>query len=858
MPLFFLYCRLWLGRAAWVLGALLVAHSGARATLVIPTETQSVVVKVGVYANAPKIFLDSQGKISGILGDVLNAVAENENWTIAPVSCEWQACLQALREGSIDLMPDVAYTEQRATEFDFHATPALLSWSQIYRRKGVPLHSMLDLKDKRIAVVKGSVQVQFLQNLLQSFGVSATLVDVDSFEQGFERVSDAELDAVATNRFFGDMQAGRYGLEPSAIIFQPAQLFYAAAKGQNAKLLTVIEGHLADWKLQTNSPYAVAMERWLHQAPKSLLTGHWRWALPTLLGLLLLALLINAWLRRQVARQTAALKSSQERLAIILDSVDAYIYIKDPQLRYQYANGKVCELFGLTLAEVLGKTDEVFFDADTVTKLRVNDLRVIERGERVEEDEVNRSADGTVQRSFVSVKLPLRDALGHIYALCGISTDITKRKQSEETIHQLAFFDDLTGLPNRRLLHDRVQQHLHAMTRSPQGAALMFIDVDNFKDINDTLGHGVGDVLLCQMAQRMGECIRAQDTLARQGGDEFVVMLVDLSSKPQEAARQAEQVAQKIRLRVSEAFVLDSKPYQSGVSIGVVLVDPRQDSCEDLFKKADLAMYKAKADGRNAVRFFDPAMQAQVMARTTLEADLHGALSAHEFLLHYQPQVNADGSLLGYEALVRWQHPVHGMVAPGNFIAAAEACAVILPLGAWIMQTACEQLVRWAGQTPQGQYSIAVNVSAKQFRQVDFVAQVKGILQHTGANPQRLELELTESQLVDDVAGVIEKMQALRELGVRLSLDDFGTGYSSLAMLKRLPLHQLKIDQGFVRDMLTDPQDASIIRAIVSMGESMHLDVIAEGVEQLEQRDVLLQLGCRHFQGYLFGRPAPL
>jgi predicted signal transduction protein with EAL and GGDEF domain len=368
----------------------------------------------------------------------------------------------------------------------------------------------------------------------------------------------------------------------------------------------------------------------------------------------------------------------------------------------------------------------------------------------------------------------------------------------------------------------------------------------------------MGDALLCQMAQRMSECIRARDTLARQGGDEFVVLLVDLAKQPEEAASEAQRVAQKILNRLGEPYTLGTRQHQGSVSIGVALVDARAPSREELFKQADLAMYQAKAAGRNTLRFFNPAMQAQVMARTSLEADLRWALQHEEFVLFYQPQVDAQGQTLGFEALVRWQHPMRGMVPPGDFIAAAESCGAILSLGRWIVHTACQQLVDWAGQAPQNQWTIAVNVSARQFRQADFVTQLQTALAQTGANPKRLELELTESQLLDDVPGVVGKMDALRALGVRLSLDDFGTGYSSLALLKRLPLNQLKIDQAFVRDMLVDPQDAAIIRAIVTMGESLSLDVIAEGVELNEQRDALLALGCKHFQGYLFGRPAPV
>ena len=815
-------------------------------------------VRVGVYDNAPKISLSPSGQPSGILGDVLMAVAARERWDVVVVPCEWQACLDALEQGDIDLMPDVAYTEPRSQRFDFHQVPALLSWSQVYKRKGVDIRTIADLHNKRIAVLAGATQVQFLGNLLDSFAVSAALVHVDSFEQGFEQVRQNNADAVASNRFFGDLHAPQFNLEATAIVFQPVQLYYATAKDKNGELLVAIDRHLSVWQAQPDSPYAEALQRWMQTAPVFRLPTYLWWVLSGLFSALLLALGLNTWLHRQVAQKTAHISADEARLNTILNSVDAFIYIKDMQLRYQYVNSRVVQLFGRSAEQVVGQTDSAFFDEVTVVKLRAHDLRVIEQGERVEEEEVHRSHDDQVTRSLLSVKLPLRDSRGRIYALCGISTDNTRRKQAEEAIHQLAFYDPLTGLPNRRLLLDRVQQLLGSLSRSPQSAALMFLDVDNFKDINDTLGHDVGDALLRQITERMRECVRAQDTLARQGGDEFVVMLAQLSTQPGEAARQAQQVAQKLLERLSQSYQLGSQTCQTSVSIGVALINSPNDTREELFKQADLAMYQAKAAGRNTLRFFNPEMQAQVVARTTLEADLRWGLAHDEFVLYYQPQVDDQGHTLGFEVLLRWQHPMRGLILPAEFVPVAESCGLIVALGAWVLRAASLQLRAFSQRPEHTAWTIAVNVSAAQFSQPDFVAQVKAILVQTGATADRLELELTESQLVDDVPDVMDKMAALRTLGVRLSLDDFGTGYSSLAILKRLPLNQLKIDQAFVRDMIDDPLNASIIRAIVTLGESLGLEVIAEGVESVVQRDALLTLGCRQFQGYLFGRPAPL
>ena len=650
----------------------------------------------------------------------------------------------------------------------------------------------------------------------------------------------------------------RFKLLPTPVLFQPSQLFFATGKDKNADLIAAIESHLRNWQSQPDSRYFQVLTRWMEAPPQFLVPMLVWWALGGLGAVLVLALGAGWLLRREVAEKTHKLRASEDRLNTILDSVDAYIYIKDTELRYQYVNRKVAELFGSTQDAVVGRTDADFFDAATVARLRVNDLRVVQHGERVEEEEANLSADGGEEHTYLSVKLPLRRPDGTVHALCGISTDITRQKQSERAIHQLAFYDPLTQLPNRRLLMERLQHALTAQKRSNTCGALLFIDLDNFKDLNDTLGHTTGDLLLAQVAERLTHCVRAQDTLARQGGDEFVVVLEGLSADTDEALQHAQHVAQKILQHLAEPYLLEAHHFKTTVSIGVAMFRGAPNGQDELLRQADLAMYQAKADGRNTVRFFNPQMQAQVSARTALETDLYQAQQAQQFALYYQPQVDEHAQRLGVEALVRWQHPTRGLVSPAEFIPVAESSGLILPLGRWILETACRQLVAWAAHPDTRSLSIAVNLSARQFHQTDFVAQVQGILQATGANPQRLELELTESQLIDDLAGVIQKMDALKALGVRFALDDFGTGYSSLNVLKRLPLDQLKIDQSFVHDLLLDQSSASIVRAIVTLGDSLQLQVIAEGVETTEQRNALVALGCTHFQGYLFGRPAPI
>lgn len=436
--------------------------------------------------------------------------------------------------------------------------------------------------------------------------------------------------------------------------------------------------------------------------------------------------------------------------------------------------------------------------------------------------------------------------------------DISRRKQSEQDIHQLAFFDALTRLPNRRLLLDRLQQAMAVSARNGRYGALLFMDMDNFKTINDTQGHATGDLLLIEVARRLQSCVREGDSVARLGGDEFVVVLEELSEQPDEAAAQTELVAEKISSELGRPYLINDYECLTTPSIGVSLFHGHQESVDELLKHADVAMYQAKAAGRNAVRFFDPAMQAILNKRDELLAALRYALQKQQLQLYYQIQVDSAKRPLGAEVLLRWNHPERGLVSPVEFIPLAEESGLIVPIGLWVLQTACAQLKVWQQDIHTRDLVLAVNVSAKQFRAADFVTQVQRVLLESGAKPARLKLELTESTVLENVEDTIAKMRELKLLGISFSMDDFGTGYSSLSYLKRLPLDQIKIDQSFVRDITTDPNDAAIVQTIIAMTEAMGLNVIAEGVETEAQQEFLELRGCHAFQGYLFSKPVAL
>lgn len=523
-------------------------------------------------------------------------------------------------------------------------------------------------------------------------------------------------------------------------------------------------------------------------------------------------------------------------------------------------NNAFTEITGYTADEVIGKNsaqlrsskhDEAFYQViwDTVSKIGMWKGEIYSKRKNSEEFP-----------AYISITA-VKDTNGVVAHYVTNLTDNTVTKKAAEEIEQLAFYDPLTSLPNRRLLLDRLAHALAAQSRTGEMGALLFLDLDNFKAINDTRGHYFGDLLLQQVADRLTASLRESDTIgrvARLGGDEFVVVLENLSNATITAASKAETVAKKILSVLNDSFQLGAHQHYCTTSIGVVLFSNQTKSVDEMLKQADIAMYQAKKAGRNTMRFFDPAMQVAINTRVDLEAELYKALELNQFQLHYQIQVDSLTRPLGAEVLIRWLHPERGLVAPLDFIPLAEETGLILPIGQWVLETACAQLNKWQNNPQTRELTLSVNVSAKQFHHADFVAQVKSAIRQQTINPMKLKLELTESMLLENIEDTIDKMNALKEIGVLFSLDDFGTGYSSLQYLKRLPLYQLKIDRSFVKDIVSDDGDKAIVRTIISMAQSMNMEVIAEGVETEEQRQVLMKKDCTYYQGYLFGKPVAI
>jgi len=529
-------------------------------------------------------------------------------------------------------------------------------------------------------------------------------------------------------------------------------------------------------------------------------------------------------------------------------------------------NHSFTDITGYSNSEVIGKTPSMLQSGRQGPEFYRSMWKILGRDKFWSGEVWNRRKSGEIYPEWLTITAVLGSD-GKIANYVGIFSDITERKALDAEIQHLAFYDPLTQLPNRRLLLNRLEQAMASTSRNHFHGALMFLDLDHFKILNDVHGHDVGDQLLIAVSERISSCIREQDSASRFGGDEFVVMLADLSEDAEHAAVQAETVAKKIRSVLSTPYRLHRGAlrgdgsvieYSCTSSIGVTMFHGQNNEIATLLKWADMAMYQAKGAGRNAIRFFDPAMQAAIEAHASFEADLRAALEKQQFKLYYQIQVDVSQRPQGAEVLLRWDHPLRGLIAPDEFIPLAEETGLIVAIGQWVLDAACAQLKLWQSDPEMRQMQLAVNISGKQFQQHDFVEQVMATVTKNDINPMSLKLELTESMLLNNIEDTILKMQALKDYGVRFSLDDFGTGFSSLSNLKRLPLDQIKIDQAFIRNIAHDRGDVAMVHAIMDLGINFGLEIIAEGIETDEQFKILQRYGCSNFQGFLFSKPVPV
>jgi diguanylate cyclase (GGDEF)-like protein/PAS domain S-box-containing protein len=820
--------------------------------------SHALTLQVGIYNQKPDIYIAANGQPAGILGELLNEIARREDWTLHVQPCAWARCVQLLKSGQIDLLPDMFYTPERAKAFSFHHIPVLHSWSQIYARPGNSLRSIEDLKDVGLAALAGSTQIDYLRTTLEGLHIPVRLDSVQALDEGFKRVQSHQDDAVAADYFYGELAAQEHGLMATPIIFQPLQVFYATPKGRNAQVLATIDHYLAAWQATPDSFYYKTLNHWRTPIQPSALESHGPWIIGTLASLLVLALVLTLIFRVQLARQRRRLLFSERRFEAILGSIDACVCTKDSQQRYLYANPKLEAFSGVEEGALIGHRDEDFLhDRSTMEAINASDQAVLNtRKRQVTQPEIV-PPGATESHTFLSIKAPLLNADGTVDAICTVATDITDRVRAEASAHRLAYYDILTNLPNRRQALLRLEELLKKARERQATGALLVLNLDGFKKINDLHGHQSGDQLLCGIADRLRQATRDRDLVARTSADEFVVLLDGLGHPLGEAARNAMHVAEKLRLAVAnKAFVVLGKPAYVTASIGMTLIHSQSQSIDVVMREADMATYRAKSRGGNQVTFYEQDLQTEVEQRLWLEHDLLQALNTPQISLHIQPQFGPDGRVTGAELLARWQHPTRGQVSPALFIPIAEETGLINLLGEWSMKVACQTLLmlQQLGET----YPISLNVSPKRLMEPHFVDYVRDTLEKLKAPGNRLIFEVTEGVLIQDILTVAERMQALSLMGIRFSIDDFGTGYSNLAYLKRLPLYELKIDKSLVQDLPGDEESVAIVQLILAMADRLNLRVVAEGVETQEQSAFLFDHNCHALQGFLLARPMPI
>lgn len=837
----------------WALFFFACQFPGAWAAKLGPSAARQIVVALDDNY-PPYVFRDANGKLTGYLVDYWKLWEKKTGIRVDLQASDWDRAQARMRSGQADVIDTVFQTPEREKTLDFTAAYATVPVAIYVNNRIGGISDLQHLSGFLVGVKAGDACID---NLKQA-GISTL-----QLYPSYQALVSAAIDG-SVRIFCLDEPPANYLLyknhaeEAFNKAFQVAsgELHRAVHKGDTTTLALLNSGFAAI----SDSEDQALRNKWMGTSLFS--STNIRYikyvsAASLLAGAALL--LWGASLRRNVAQRTAELNSERLRLQNLLTTIPDLVWMKDVNGVYRYCNPVFERFFGAKEEAIVGKTDYDFVDKELADSFRLHDQKAIDTSQPSINEEWITFADDGHRALMETTKTPIRDSGGEVTGVLGISRDISVRHAAEEKIRQLAFYDPLTGLPNRRLLLDRMRHAVAACVRHRSQTALLFIDLDEFKNLNDTVGHATGDLLLKQVANRLQSCLRDGDTVARLGGDEFVILLEGLDTVTNEAASSAVAVAEKLIATLAKTYELDDYEHRCTASIGITLIDadPLQD-LDQVVQQADLAMYQAKAAGKNTVRFFEPQMQVAMAARASLHAGLHDAVEKNQFVLHYQAQVTDEGRVTGVETLIRWNHPQRGLVPPIEFIPLAEETGLILPIGRWVLETACDQLALWAEQPDMQAISIAVNVSSRQFLQADWVDQVLAILKMTGANPHRLKLELTESVLVTNIQDIIGKMTMLRANGIGFSLDDFGTGFSSLSYLKLLPLDQLKIDRSFVRDILVDANDTAIANMVIVLAKTLGLAVIAEGVETEAQRDALAKLGCHAYQGYLYSKPLPL
>jgi diguanylate cyclase (GGDEF)-like protein/PAS domain S-box-containing protein len=845
-------------RLGYCLSLLILALLSAPLATAEPVaqQTRQVITVVLDDNYPPYSFRDDKGQLQGILEDTWALWSRHTGIPVRLEGKDWNLAQKQMLEGHADVIDTLFSTPERQKIYDFSAPYADIDVAIFFHQNISGIVDTGSLRGFSVGVKAGDAAVQ----VLGKRGIS-NLKLYPSYASLIKAAASGEVVVFCIDKPSALYYLYKMGLESTFRYSKPlytGQFHWAVHRG-DVQLKQLLTNGFKQISLQERRKIE---QKWLgtqvHDNSGLLTAQHAAEALVAIALLLGILALWNLSLRRRVASKTAEQSTTLHYLEAMLTAIPDLLFEMDINGTYHDFRTNDPNLLIVPAEQLLHSNVHQLLPEEAASSI----LRALQQAAR----------DGSSHGIQYQIELPQGSVRWFELAVARkqvdagmperfivLAREITERKKAEAEISKLAFFDPLTKLPNRRALQEQLSRIQSGVEGNSNHSALMFIDIDNFKLLNDTRGHRIGDALLMAIASRMQATLHEHDFLGRFGGDEFIIILRRLSHETERASRDARTMAQKLLMAIRQPCLLENLEYHPSASIGICLFDriiPVRD--EEILKRADMAMYRAKATGRNTICFFDPSMQAEQESCAQLDRELHTALSRQQFELYYQAQTDQFDGIIGAEALLRWHHPEQGLVAPGQFIPTAEASGLIIPIGQWVIESACRQLQQWQQQAGTKKLFISVNVSARQFQQANFIAEVQRSLRHYQIKPGQLKFELTESLVLHNVAESIEKMRKLQSMGIPLSLDDFGTGYASLSYLKRLPLNEIKIDRLFMQDITVDHGNAVIVRTIIDMAKNFGLNVIAEGVEQPEQRDFLFLNGCRHYQGYLISQPVPL
>lgn len=817
-------------------------------------------LRVAMFHAPPILVVNDDGSYSGFMVEFLENLAKLENWDLEWVRLNWPEAIPSALNHNVDLIPFISYSEERANYLDYNDIGILTGWGQVFvhRSEETP-ENIIGLSGKTIAVIKNEIYGEKLAALCDLFIIQCKFIEVNTYEEAAALLQARKVSAYVTSNLVS------YGysnpdVKKTPIAFEPRKVLFATAKNTNGDLLKTIDHYTKLWRYDKSSPYFTLKKKYLSEIESSQPLPPWiMYLFITILGLLLCLALISIILRKQVKIKTQDIEEQSDKIRQIINLVPHMIFATNAKGRLILANRYAAKFFGINMSnERSHKKQELLDKVPKARALFDDEELLLRRDSHALQKEVEvYNVDGKKVIFNVS-KVPFITRYSRTPSVVSVGVDITDAKNYEHQIKHMAQHDLLTGLPNKILLNDRLQQSLVLTKSYGHSGAVLFIDLDYFKNINDSLGHATGDELLKEVAQRILATVRDGDTVARHSGDEFIVHLNHLSAHHTKAESIATSIAESINTAIAQEYEVDGTKLFTTASIGIVIYPTSGDTVDLIVKRAETAMYHAESMGRNRYALFTRAMEKAVVRRQVLESELHKALQESRFILRYQPQIADDEfKCIGAEALLRWSHPTEGIISPTEFIPIAEQSNLIIPIGEWVLKQVCHQIKYWLetyGYSP----FITVNLSAVQMRNSNLVNYISKLLEQTKIPPHLLELEVTETVLLHEGRASIDILNQLKNLGLKLSIDDFGTGYSSLTYLKRLPLDKLKIDRSFVKDIPGDPDSETIINTIINMSHDMGLEVIAEGVETKEQLDYLLSEKCSLFQGFYFDPPISL